>query len=552
MESGAQATARPRGGKRGASRGRHDGAGARWDRLALAAALLGGVVAAALFLVGTFVATPDLRLSAPEQTALLGAEALSGARFAVEGSSSALESATWRLNGEDVSDRATSEGDRATLRLPSLPEGEHTVSVSVSGALPWSSTSVSWNVAVDTTPPEVQIEAETLAAERGETHELRGAVEPGAQLQLGDTDIPLHDGAFAVSFSTPPRAPLTFVATDAAGNESSRTVSVSIAPRQPDKPVRGVHVTASAWSNEGLRTEILSLVDEGLINAVELDLKDELGEVGYDSKLELAQRTGAVKGYYKLEEAVELLHSKGVRVIGRLVVFNDPILTEWAWSNGRRRQVVQTPDGGRYAGYGGFSNPANANVRAYNIAIAEEAARAGVDDILYDYIRRPDGPLETMVFPGLKTDLERVVVTFLEETAERLEPYDTFVGASVFGIAALRPQDVAQDVKSMAEHLDYVAPMVYPSHWSSGVYDVDDPNNDPYAIVRRSLEDFGAQVEGRGARILPWLQDFSFGVTYGPEEVRAQIEAARDAGVDEWLLWDPEVTYTSEALDPLG
>jgi hypothetical protein len=90
---------------------------------------------------------------------------------------------------------------------------------------------------------------------------------------------------------------------------------------------------------------------------------------------------------------------------------------------------------------------------------------------------------------------------------------------------------------------------VYPSHWAHGEYRVANPNADPYSIVLRSLHDFRNDVAGTGARVVPWLQDFSLGVAYGPAEVRAQIRAARDAGIPEFILWDPLVTYTAEALD---
>ena len=78
----------------------------------------------------------------------------------------------------------------------------------------------------------------------------------------------------------------------------------------------------------------------------------------------------------------------------------------------------------------------------------------------------------------------------------------------------------------MARQVDYIAPMVYPSHWGRGEYDVPDPNAQPYEIVRRSLAAFRRDVHGTGARIVPWLQDFSLGIAYGPAEVRAQIEAS--------------------------
>jgi peptidoglycan/xylan/chitin deacetylase (PgdA/CDA1 family) len=100
----------------------------------------------------------------------------------------------------------------------------------------------------------------------------------------------------------------------------------------------------------------------------------------------------------------------------------------------------------------------------------------------------------------------------------------------------------------MAREVDYVSPMVYPSHWAPQEYGVEDPERQPYAIVRRSLLDFRRAVRGSGARVVPWLQDFSLGVEYGDREVRAQIDATRAAGIDEYLLWDPRVTYAGGAL----
>ena len=101
---------------------------------------------------------------------------------------------------------------------------------------------------------------------------------------------------------------------------------------------------------------------------------------------------------------------------------------------------------------------------------------------------------------------------------------------------------------AIAREVDYVAPMLYPSHWATGEYGLAHPNAQPYEIIRASLADFRVALEGSGARLVPWLQDFSLGVPYGADEVEAQIDAARDAGVREFLLWDPEVTYTHAAL----
>ena len=309
-------------------------------------------------------------------------------------------------------------------------------------------------------------------------------------------------------------------------------------------------MSADAWAHDGLRADVLKLLREKRINTVELDLKDELGIVGWRSGVPLARRIGAERNTYDLGAAVKLLHARGARVIGRLVAFRDPVLAEWAWTHGRRDLVIQTPDGGAYSGgYGGFTSYVHPTVRAYNVDLAVAAAKLGVDDVLYDYVRRPDGPLDSMVVPGLDEDPEQAVTDFLAQARRRLAPHDTFLGASVFGIAATRPEEIAQDVPAIAREVDYVAPMLYPSHWGPQEYGVANPESEPYAIVRRSLVDFRRIVRGTGARVVPWLQDFSLGVQYGEPEVRAQIDAASEADIDEFLLWDPRVTYTGAALE---
>jgi hypothetical protein len=351
-----------------------------------------------------------------------------------------------------------------------------------------------------------------------------------------------------LSWKSRPEKAVTLVATDPLRNATTKRIRVMIQPRLPAHPVRAVHMTSDAWADHGLRQGVLDLIAQGRINAVEIDLKEEGGKIGWNAPVPLARRVGAIETTMDLGAAVKYLHAKGVRVIGRLVCFNDPKFAQWAWQNGHRDEVIQTPDGGYYGStYGGFTNFANPVVRRYQIAIAVAAAKLGVDDVLYDYVRRPDGPLSSMRFPGLKGTPEESIASFLAETQKALRPYHTFLGASVFGVAATRPLEVAQDIPMMAQHLDYVSAMVYPSHWAPGEYGVANPNAQPYDIVLRSLQDFQKDVRGTGARVVPWLQDFSLRVHYGPRQVCAQIDAAKGEGVDEYIMWDPNVTYTRAA-----
>jgi peptidoglycan/xylan/chitin deacetylase (PgdA/CDA1 family) len=528
----------------------------RLSRRAKAAAVVLAVaaLAAAAVLGATKVAQaafrPALIVEGPPSGAAFGRAQIGKLAFAVRADRGALAKEDWTLDGGDVTQRVRFVGNRLVLRPAKLDDGEHTIEISQGGGFLGASTHRRIFFTVDLTPPQVHL-LKPLLAKQWRPLRIAAQTEAGARVTIAGRQARVNgDGRIAASLPPPLPEKLMFRVIDAAGNRWTRRLPVAIEPRRPPVAVRGVHVTAYGWADNALRNGVLQLIAQHRVNAVEIDLKDEGGLVGFDPPVPLARRIGAAHDIYDLDKLVRQLHARGIRVIGRLVCFRDPILARAAWKRGRHDEVIQTPGGGPYAGYGGFTNFANPIVRRYNVDIAVAAARAGVDDVLYDYVRRPDGPLNSMVFPGLRGDPAREIVRFLRETRLALRPYGTYFGVSVFGVAATRPDEVAQDIPRMAHEADYVSPMVYPSHWGPGEYNVSNPNAQPYQIVARSLRDFKRDTHNTGARLVPWLQDFTLGVTYGPEQVRAQIEAARRDGIREFLLWDPLVTYTSDALTP--
>jgi peptidoglycan/xylan/chitin deacetylase (PgdA/CDA1 family) len=513
-------------------------------RLLVALALLAALVFGLMTGIRRLGA-PSLEASGPPDDARLGPAQLTKLAFTAEGTAADAADQEWLLDGRRV--RPTLRGGELVYRPRGLRDGEHEFEIVVAGGFLAGDARESWSFTVDTTAPKVRLRRPAVAY-AWRPVKVSGNLDEQAVLRADGERVPVRDGNFTLRYETPPSKPVMLTATDVVGNASRWRMPITLVPRLPREPLRSVHVSADGWASPTLRQGVLQLIQQRRINSVELDLKDESGIVGWPAGVPLARRYGSVRNIYDLRAAVRQLHAKGVRVVGRLVAFRDPIHAAAAWRLGRRDEVIQTPDGSPYAGYGGFTNFANAEVRRYNIAIAVAAAKAGVDDVLYDYVRRPDGPISSMVFPGIRGTPEKAVADFLAETREALRPYGTFLGASVFGIAATRPKEVAQDIPAMARQVDYISPMVYPSHWAPYEYDVPDPNSQPYDIVRRSLVDFEKAVKGTGARVVPWLQDFSLGVTYGTAEVNAQIRATRDAGIDEFLLWDPAVTYTGDAI----
>ena len=335
----------------------------------------------------------------------------------------------------------------------------------------------------------------------------------------------------------------------AAVRPKAKPYAVLPTPRALPAEVRGIHVTMALASLDGKIAEYLKLVDEGL-NTIELDVKDENGEIGFvPSSVPLARAVGAAKPYYKPREAARLAHRKGVYLIGRVVTFEDPLLAA-----GRPGLAIKNPDGSNWrndAGLG-WTNPYDKRVWDYNVSIAEVAARAGFDEIQFDYVRFPtDGDVDSIVFPGkTATPPGWVIAEFVHYATKRLKPLGVRVSTDLFGLAAARDLGIGQVPRRLAKYVDAIYPMVYPSHYGSGEYGLSDPNASPGATVEWALSDFRQELKQGKAELIPWLQDFSYGRTYRLADVKAQIEAARLMGARGYLLWNPLGIYTPGALAP--
>jgi hypothetical protein len=503
----------------------------------------------------------------PEEGELVNAEALGSLRFEVvaeaqQGDEVSVDDLVVLLDGEDVTDAADRGSDRLTYEPGELPDGQRTVAIaSVEGSdgevEPEVEQLHEWTFEVDATPPELELTAPDGAIVAGEPLSVAGVTEAGATVEVaGGSTTAGGDGSFEVVLDAAPDGDLQLAAIDQAGNRTSDAFSlVAVPSRATVDEVRSVHVSFCAWATPSLREPIMQQIEDGLINAVQLDLKDESGKIGHDTTVELAARVGADRPDCKVDlpAAIEELHALGVPVIGRIVAFADPVLARWAWDNGERDWVIQTAGGDLFVGkYAGFANFAAPEIVDYLLDVAEEAAAMGVDHILWDYIRKPDGPVEQFNFPGLETSTEEAIVEFTRQADERLAPYGVQHGASVYGVSADRPTEVSQDIVALSDHLDYVAPMIYPSHWGPGEYDVADPLMQPYDMVAATLAIWLEVTEGKRARVLPWLEDSNYPIRLGfPDRaryIREQIQATYDAGINEWMLWDSAVRYTTAGM----
>jgi hypothetical protein len=317
--------------------------------------------------------------------------------------------------------------------------------------------------------------------------------------------------------------------------------------RGPEVPaeIRGVHVTMALASIPGKLREYASIAG---LNTVELDVKDENGEVAFHTLAPtLARRVGAAMRYYDPTKATRHLHKQGIYVIGRVVCFEDPVLAE------RRPDLAIVTTGGdvwrNHAGLG-WTNPYDKRVWDYNLSVAKAAVRAGFDEIQFDYVRFPsDGDIESAVFRGKRNEAMSVTIaSFVHYAANRLRPLGARVSVDVFGLSATRNLGIGQSPRRLAKIVDAIYPMVYPSHYSSGEYGLSSPVSVPGRTVGRSLRDFRRQMRRGKAQLVPWLEDFSFSGTTTLDHVQEQIKAARRWRAGGFLLWNPSGVYTTGAL----
>lgn len=363
-------------------------------------------------------------------------------------------------------------------------------------------------------------------------------------------------------------------------------------PSPPTAEVKGLYMTYWATRSAKLRSHVLDLLETTELNAVVVDIKGDDGFL-YDtftqpdiSNAELLVGTLAnqaagheradldwivedrdfpIERYAEVTNFTTLmdwLKRHGIYTIARIVVFKD------------NRLVGQRPDlavkdkrtGEPWRDYNGvgWADPYLQEVWEYNVDIAVEAARRGFDEIQYDYVRWPtDGPTEHAQYAQSNTVENRAAAMdgFLALTRSRLEETGAKLAVDFFGYTCWRNYDtgIGQVIEGVAPHIDVLCPMLYPSTFGAGLPGYPQYNNAiafPYEVVYLSSVRAVRRLEAANpaATVRPWIQDFpdyAFDKrTYTPEEIREQMRGAVEAGCSGWMLWDPRVRYTRQALLP--
>jgi hypothetical protein len=380
---------------------------------------------------------------------------------------------------------------------------------------------------------------------------------PGASVRLGDVEAASDtNGRFKLIRAAPgelrvERPAWLTSSVSWEGDWEGDALDIVLEPRI----VRALYATGRAAAGQALWDELLGEARRTEINGMVVDLKDSSGTLFYDSQVPLAREAGVIKPAFQVRELLADLEAEDLYAIARLVAFEDPVVAlarpELAvWDTGRN--APWRSDAGR-----AWLDPTDPAAQDYLIALANEACRLGFDEIQFDYVRFPtDGPLIRARFDGgYNAEVRSATISsFLRRTREVLHAEGCVLAADIFGFVtrAVDEGSIGQQVETVSETVDVISPMIYPSHYRQGWYGFDLPNDHPAEVVGRAIDDGLDRMAGTTI-MRPWLQAFSLGagISYGPAQIRSQIDQAETRGLG-WMLWNAGSRFNEQALQPAG
>lgn len=363
----------------------------------------------------------------------------------------------------------------------------------------------------------------------------------------------------------------------ASAEETNLEIKEKVLHLETPEPLKAIYMTSCVLGTPSLRDGLVKLIEDTEINAVVIDVKDYSGTLSFKPQNPNLLHAWEVSkcGTQDIKEFMQTLYEKNIYRIARVTVFQDPHFTklhpELAVQSASTGLPWKDRKGLSFLDVGGKST------WDYVMDITKEVYGAGFDEINYDYIRYPsDGNMKDTVFKlstGTKADQLEKFFQYLHAETKKI---GIVTSADLFGMTTTNTDDlnIGQVLERTLPYFDYVAPMVYPSHYPPNFNGWKDPNKVPYDLiyfvmssaVKRTIATstpiqtldgiyiasttpkLYTKISFDKEKLRPWLQDFDYGGNYGVLEVKEQIQATNDAGLTSWMLWAPSNKYTAEAL----
>ena len=367
--------------------------------------------------------------------------------------------------------------------------------------------------------------------------------------------------------------------------------------RTPE-PLKAIYMTQCVVGTKDFRQRLVEIADTTEINSILIDIKDFSGKIAFKPEDSGSQHFADLLEAYKaadcgagdMKEFISYLHGKGIYVIGRITVFQDPFMT----SRYPERAVKSRATGGVWKDFKGLSfiDVGAKEHWDYIVELSKQSYAIGFDELNFDYIRYPsDGNMKDTAFmlPTGKQKSE-MLTEFFAYLHDALKPTGVVLSADLFGMTTTSRDDlnIGQVLEKALPYFDYIAPMVYPSHYPKGFNGYTNPNDNVYGVIHFAMKGAVDRVKtfynlvpppvpvvSAGAtstsssfapavpawkapssetvakhiqKLRPWIQDFDYGGNYDIAEVQAQIKATYDVGLTSWMIWSPSNKYTVGAL----
>ncbi len=335
--------------------------------------------------------------------------------------------------------------------------------------------------------------------------------------------------------------------------------------------VKAIYMSACVAATPSFRDRLVKLIDETELNSVVIDIKDYSGTISFEiNSPGFENHSGGGCRVADMAGFIENLHNKNIYVIGRITAFQDAYMTkkhpDWAVKKKTDKTLVWKDRKGI-----SFIDAGNKDMWQFLVDLGKASYEIGFDELNFDYIRFPsDGDMSDIYFPHSNNVLIQyststipgksvVLKNFFEFIHDNFKDTDIVTSADIFGMTTINYDDlnIGQVLEDAAPNFDYIAPMVYPSHFPPGFLNyktVAEVNAHPYEIIKYTMGEAVKRLSIIGIsplKLRPWLQDNDYPVTYTPAMVRAQIQATYDVGLTSWMLWDAGNTYTKEALNTI-
>ena len=305
--------------------------------------------------------------------------------------------------------------------------------------------------------------------------------------------------------------------------------------------VKGIYLNGYDFTNSEKMDSISTILSETKVNTIVLDVKTDNGHILYDSNLQEVNELNNKRVKYDRSLLLEFKQEFNIYLIGRVVAFQDPYFAK----NFENSSVIDSTTNSPYSQNGQyFLDPGDKKARDYVLNIAIEACSLGFDEIQFDYIRYPDTNKKDLNYQNENTYENRIenINSFLRFSRDILNGMGCLVSADIFGYVLQTKADngIGQHLETIAETVDFISPMVYPSHYSKGSFGYQDPNNFPYEVVSAALND-GINRGIEEEKIRPFLQGF----WHDTQDVQLNIKAAENKNLD-WIIWNNSSQYEVE------